>query len=211
MLIVTSDHGELFGEHGLANHGASVWEQLYSTPCLIRYPKAIPAGTVVRGLTSALDLMPTAFSLIGKEEWLADRTTLDGEPLRLDTQVDPDRALIVDAPPAVLPERFKQYPKLLYLLSIIARAARTSEFKYIWQSNGQKLLFRTGTPEDDQHNVLEEYPEIADDLHSRMVAFYEAVDPEFVIEQYPVAIGRTAGALMTNPAVRQELKRLGYM
>ena len=44
-----------------------------------------------------------------------------------------------------------------------------------------------------------------------MVAFYEAVDPEFVIEQYPVAIGRTAGALMTNPAVRQELKRLGYM
>ena len=211
VLIVTSDHGELFGEHGLANHGASVWEQLYSTPCLIRYPKAIPAGTVVRGLTSALDLMPTAFSLIGKEEWLADRTTLDGEPLRLDTQVDPDRALIVDAPPAVLPERFKQYPKLLYLLSIIARAARTSEFKYIWQSNGQKLLFRTGTPEDDQHNVLEEYPEIADDLHSRMVAFYEAVDPEFVIEQYPVAIGRTAGALMTNPAVRQELKRLGYM
>ena len=59
--------------------------------------------------------------------------------------------------------------------------------------------------------MLEEYPEIADDLHSRMVAFYETVDPEFVIEQYPGAIGRTAGALMTNPAVRQELKRLGYM
>ena len=196
LVLYLGDNGYLFGEHGLANHGASVWEQLYSTPCLIRYPKAIPAGTVVRGLTSALDLMPTAFSLIGKEEWLADRTTLDGEPLRLDTQVDPDRTLIVDAPPAVLPERFKQYPKLLYLLSIIARAARTSEFKYIWQSNGQKLLFRTGTPEDDQHNVLEEYPEIADNLHSRMVAFYETVDPEFVIEQYPVCL------LYTSPSPR---------
>ena len=30
IFIVTSDHGELFGEHGLLNHGASVWEELFS-------------------------------------------------------------------------------------------------------------------------------------------------------------------------------------
>ena len=211
ILVVTSDHGELFGEHGLANHGASVWEPLYATPCLIRYPKKIPAGTVVRGLTSALDLMPTVFSLIDRADWLRDRTTLDGMVIDPAAPPEADRVLVVDSPPAVLPERFKQYPKLLHLLSIIVRAARTHDYKYIWQSDGRRMLFRTGTPEEPEHDLLASRPEIADELHGRLVAFYEAIDPDFVMEHYPVNIGRTAGALMTNPAVRQELKRLGYM
>ena len=97
------------------------------------------------------------------------------------------------------------------MLSIIARAARTGDHKYIWQSDGQRWLFRTGTPEDAAHDLFATHRDIADDLHARMVAQYEAIDPAFVLEHYPVKIGRTAGALMTNPAVRQELKRLGYM
>lgn len=209
ILVVTSDHGELFGEHGLANHGASVWEEIYATPCLIRYPPAIPAGTVVRGLTSALDLMPTIFSLLDRTDWLSDRTTIDG--MVIDPARVRDRALVIDSPPAVLPERLKAYPHLLYLLSIISRAVRTSDYKYIWQSDGQRMLFRTGTPEDAAHDIIETHLQVADALHAELVAFYRAIDPDFVIEQYPIAIGRTAGALMTNPVIRKELKRLGYM
>jgi len=52
---------------------------------------------------------------------------------------------------------------------------------------------------------------VADALHRRMEAFYEAVSPGYNIREYPVAISKSVGARMTNPVVREELKRLGYM
>jgi arylsulfatase A-like enzyme len=210
ILIVTSDHGEMFGEHGLANHGATVWEELFSTPLLIRYPKKIAAGTVVRRLTSALDILPTVFDLLGKREWLEGRTVLDGEAIRPEMGAD-DRTLVIDSPPAVLPERFRKYPNVLYMLSIISRAVRTSSLKYIWQSNGQHFLFRVGDPEDEAHNQYQQLRGEAERLHSVMVDFYQQRDPGYALDKYPIALSRTVGARMTNPVVREELRRLGYL
>jgi hypothetical protein len=121
------------------------------------------------------------------------------------------RSLVVDAPPAVLPERFRKYPNVLYMLSIISRAVRTSGFKYIWQSNGQHALFRTGEPEDAVHNRYESDPAAAQRLHDIMVAFYRHIDERYRLDQYPIALSRTVGARMTNPVVREELRRLGYL
>lgn len=210
ILIVTSDHGEMFGEHGVVNHGATVWEQLFATPCLVRFPRRISAGTTVRRLTSALDLVPTVFELLDRSEWLSEQTTIDGEPISPDMPQD-DRALIVDSPPAVLPERFRKYPNVLYMLSIISRAVRTSCYKYIWQSNGQHSLFRVGEPEEPAYNRYQSQKADADRLHQAMVDFYRGIDPNHRLDQYPIQLSRTVGARMTNPVVREELRRLGYL
>jgi arylsulfatase A-like enzyme len=210
ILVVTSDHGEMFGEHGVANHGATVWEELFATPCLIRYPRAIAPGTVVKRLTSALDLVPTILSLIGKREWAEEQTVFDGQTI--DPSVGPDdRCLVVDAPPAVLPERFRKYPNVLYMLSVISRAVRTSAYKYLWHSNGQRALFRVGDPEDDAHNQYATNRTEADRLHDRMVNFYRSIAPDHRLDTYPISLSRTVGTRMTNPVVREELRRLGYL
>jgi len=210
ILIVTSDHGEMFGEHGIINHGATVWRELFETPCLIRYPKVVPAGTVVRRLTSALDFVPTVLSWIGQLEAVRGTTPFDGQPVCLDPGTD-DRALVLDSPPAVLPERFKKFPNTLYKLSVLHRAVRTSEYKYHWISNGERYLWPVGVPETPDASRLAAEPGVADALHRRMEAFYEAVSPGYNIREYPVAISKSVGARMTNPVVREELKRLGYM
>ena len=210
ILIVTSDHGEMFGEHGCVNHGATVWEQLFATPCLVRYPAAIPAGSVVRRLTSALDLFPTIFELLGEGSWARRQTVLDGESIQAGMEADA-RSLVVDSPPAVLPERFRKYPNVLYMLSIISRAVRTSAYKYIWQSNGQQALFRTGEPEDPAYNRFTSEPAEAQRLHEIMTAFYRDIDADYRLDQYPIALSRTVGARMTNPVIREELRRLGYL
>lgn len=210
ILIVTSDHGEFFGEHGFINHGASVWKELFETPCLIRYPRAIRPGTVVRRLTSALDLMPTVFDLIGRSAWLREQTVQDGRPVDFTPGTD-ERMLVLDSPPAVLPERFRKYPNTLYTLSILFRAARSTEYKYMWQSNGIRRLFKVGDPEEPSHDQLDAHPDVAERLHAAMVRFYQDIVPGYDIAQYPVVISREVGARMTNPAVREELKRLGYM
>lgn len=210
ILIVTSDHGELLGEHGVMNHGSTVWEELLAIPCIVHSPNGGGAKEISR-LTSSLDLLPTVFDIIGELEWLRNKTKLDGVSILSPPEGHQERVLVVDSPPAVLPERFKRYPMVLFEESKIARAARTSRYKYIWRSDGTQFLFRAGGGEDQRDNLISSAPEVASDLLKEIRSFYESVQPNFRMDLYPVRLSRSVGQKMTDPAVLLELKRLGYL
>ena len=60
MLIVTSDHGEAFGEHGTFKHGGSnLHSELVRVPLLIKLPGQRLAGTRIDIPTTTVDIMPT--------------------------------------------------------------------------------------------------------------------------------------------------------
>src|SRR5579872_197365 len=63
VIIVTSDHGEEFGEHGMTRHGFEVWETLVHVPLMIAAPGVAPRQIDV--LRSALDLAPTILAFFG--------------------------------------------------------------------------------------------------------------------------------------------------
>ncbi|HOO77030.1 MAG TPA: sulfatase [bacterium] len=66
LFIITSDHGELLGEHGWLTHGDfPPWEGLIHTPLIMVYPPAIPAGVRAEGLCEAVDIVPTICDLAG--------------------------------------------------------------------------------------------------------------------------------------------------
>ncbi|MEK6239766.1 MAG: sulfatase, partial [Planctomycetales bacterium] len=65
LIIVTSDHGEHFGEHDLYGHGGSVYEPLQHVPLIIRYPKKIPARLRVSQRISLRDLAATVSEISG--------------------------------------------------------------------------------------------------------------------------------------------------
>jgi arylsulfatase A-like enzyme len=44
IVIVTSDHGESLGDHGLTYHGAALYWDLIHVPLIISYPGHVPAG-----------------------------------------------------------------------------------------------------------------------------------------------------------------------
>jgi predicted AlkP superfamily pyrophosphatase or phosphodiesterase len=54
ILVVTSDHGEQFGEHGLDSHGNSLYLPLLHVPLMVRAPGRAPAGQRVRSSTLPL-------------------------------------------------------------------------------------------------------------------------------------------------------------
>ena len=64
LVIVLSDHGEAFLEHGLIYHGNSLYEEELQAPLIMRLPGVIPAGKRVVGNVSHVDLMPTALGLL---------------------------------------------------------------------------------------------------------------------------------------------------
>ena len=67
LVVFTTDHGELLGDHGLWMKGPFHYEELVRIPMLIRWPSGIPAGQRVRGLISQVDLVPTILAAIGEE------------------------------------------------------------------------------------------------------------------------------------------------
>ena len=62
-VILTSDHGEAFGEHGLYRHGFELWEELVRVPWIFHVPGVDPRRHKVR--RSAVDLVPTILDLFG--------------------------------------------------------------------------------------------------------------------------------------------------
>lgn len=77
LVVLLSDHGEEFMEHGtLANHGHSLQEEMLRIPLLLRGPN-LPAGRVVRGVVSHIDVAPTILDYLG----VARPETFRGESL----------------------------------------------------------------------------------------------------------------------------------
>jgi arylsulfatase A-like enzyme len=59
LIVVTSDHGEQFGEHGLYSHGNSVRRPLCHVPLAMAWPRRVPAGRRVEHPVSLCDVGQT--------------------------------------------------------------------------------------------------------------------------------------------------------
>jgi arylsulfatase A-like enzyme len=68
LLVVTSDHGEGFGEHGLFDHGESLYRTEIRVPLVIVLPGAGSAATLVRETVSLRDLPATIADLVGLKQ-----------------------------------------------------------------------------------------------------------------------------------------------
>ena len=66
LLILTSDHGEEFAEHGGLDHGRHLFEEVVRVPLLLRWPARLDAGLVDARVT-LLDIYPTIADLVTGE------------------------------------------------------------------------------------------------------------------------------------------------
>jgi arylsulfatase A-like enzyme len=65
LIVFASDNGYFYGEHGLSVERRLAYEESIRTPLLIRYPKAIRAGTVRDEFALNIDVAPTLLELAG--------------------------------------------------------------------------------------------------------------------------------------------------
>lgn len=80
LVIFTTDHGHLYGQHGLHAKGPFHYEDLLKVPFIARHPGRIPAGQRSQELVSLVDLAPTALSWCDIEVPVA-MTGIDQSPV----------------------------------------------------------------------------------------------------------------------------------
>lgn len=76
VVVLTSDHGEELGEHGIFGHG-SLRETLMRVPLVIAHPQRKTVGQVVESQVRSVDLVPTLLDLVD----LPPGEPLDGRSL----------------------------------------------------------------------------------------------------------------------------------
>jgi arylsulfatase A-like enzyme len=79
-IIVTSDHGEEFLDHGGLGHGTTVYGEQVRVPLLIVYPNRFEPGRRIDYLTHHIDLAPTLLDLAGIEKPAGFRGRTLAEP-----------------------------------------------------------------------------------------------------------------------------------
>jgi arylsulfatase A-like enzyme len=78
LIIVTSDHGEAFGESSIVGHALSVYQHQVHVPLLIKYPGQ-STGAKVEPPVSSVDILPTILEAIGDVQGQAGT---EGQSLR---------------------------------------------------------------------------------------------------------------------------------
>jgi arylsulfatase A-like enzyme len=77
LLVIVSDHGEAFGEHGALQHGTAAHQEQLHVPLILRGP-GIPPARRIDDPASLVDVAPTVFDLLG----LPPLASPDGRSLR---------------------------------------------------------------------------------------------------------------------------------
>jgi len=78
ILVVTSDHGELFGEHGVFYHGNSLYRPAVHVPLLVSWPSGIRQAQRIQAGVSLKDLPATILDFLD----LSSQTALPGTSFR---------------------------------------------------------------------------------------------------------------------------------
>lgn len=63
LVVLTSDHGESFGEHGETGHGLTAYRSTLQVPLILKGP-GVPAGATVETRLGLVDLLPSLLELI---------------------------------------------------------------------------------------------------------------------------------------------------
>ncbi len=67
MVVVTSDHGEEFWDHGSVGHGHNVYEELLHVPMFVRLPGVTDGLRRLDAPVGLVDVMPTILDALGRE------------------------------------------------------------------------------------------------------------------------------------------------
>lgn len=163
LVIFTSDNGPwlIRGEHGgraepLRDGKASAYEGGFRVPTVMRWPGVVPAGRTCDELASTLDLLPTLALLAGVQP-PSDRV-IDGHDIR---------PLITGQAGAVSPHK-----EFFYWTHTGLRAVRQGPWKlHLTQQRDGRMfqpeLYNLDEDVGEQHNLIDQYPAIAQRLWIR--------------------------------------------
>ena len=162
LVVITSDHGELFGEHGAHAHGSSVYWRSLHVPLLVSWPGHVPVGRRIADPVSLRDIPATVLGLAFPDTPGA----LPGRSL-LAVQDAPmgSRSIAVSE---LSPEEFTR--ELPAMRNGALQSLAGEGWQYVRASNGHEEVYWTGVAGDTLVTVPAVRSAIIDSARTRLAA-----------------------------------------
>lgn len=202
MIIVTSDHGEYFGEHGLVSHGPYLYDQVIRVPLVVKYPKGMSQGGISSKFVSTIDLFPTICEIVGY-----DRKKVFQEVQGISLLSDHEHEFVISQRknfPEGLPYWKGRYPHLSEYFDQYDYgdliALRDKKYKFVWSSKERHALFDLETHPQEEVNLANKEPSICLSYLNKL-------------EKWRKDLYRMEGesGASFDEAMRKQLRSLGYI
>ena len=187
LVVVTSDHGEEFKEHGGLSHAKRLHEELLRVPLLFWWPGRIPAGTRVETPAQTVDVLPTLLELaVGEAPPTVPGRSFAARLLSRDAEDAAAGADVVLA--QIRPSRWS-----------LTASLEGSRYKYVSRDDAPHRLFDLAADPGERRDLLYDRPEVADRLRELAAAL--GVEAEAVaVAPEPV-----------SPETMRRLREIGYV
>ncbi len=176
LIIVTSDHGENLGEHGLIEHSLSMYETTLHVPLLIRYPENFKAGDSLNDLVSLVDITPT---ILDSCDIRGEIGMLEPQMVSLAREDRPRRKFVAaenERPMNGIRLMRSKFPTFdTTKIDHPMRAIRTERHKYIWSVGDGAELYDLRDDPGELHNLISEQPEIRNELHGMLAKWMKEI------------------------------------
>ncbi|NOX54748.1 MAG: sulfatase-like hydrolase/transferase [Planctomycetes bacterium] len=159
IVIYTSDHGEMAGDHGLYEK-MCMFEPSVAVPLIVSYPGHLPEGKVAKGIVENMGIYPTLMELLG---WDIPED-IDARSFAR-ALTDPD----CETQPAAFAQ-FNPWPKAVGEYMI-----RTPKYKYIYNVGSTPELYDEQADPGEFVNLAgrPEFKKIEDDLRSQLFRWHD--------------------------------------
>ena len=192
VLLVFSDHGDLFGEWNVWGHSSRIHNSLCRVPLIIRYPWERPRREP--GLTSLQTLHDHLVDIgsserPGSEALVSDRVFVEYHGLETQYLSRPwtEHGIPVDRVNC-------------YQASVVE-----GDHRLLWDSQGTVELYEPRTDPDETHDLADERPGVVEELRSAVAD--RLGTPQERQDAYDGRVDRT----VTDREVRRRLEDLGYV
>jgi arylsulfatase A-like enzyme len=150
LIIITSDHGESFGNHDLFGHGNSLYFETIHVPLIFYWPGRIPEGVKVPQVVSLRRIPTTIMELLFKDNDSHKFPGISLSHLWSKNQGD-------DATEPVLAEltsgRFKGGPPNYPTSQTGLKTLITEKWHYIFSDSGREELYAWPKDRDESENL----------------------------------------------------------
>ncbi|MFT4623919.1 MAG: arylsulfatase A-like enzyme [Myxococcota bacterium] len=204
VVIVTSDHGEQFGEHGLYLHNFSVYQPLVAVPLLIHYPSRVSPGRVTMPVNTS-SIFHTSLELTGLPAPDPAVQAINSDSL-LSAEPRPVVAELTE--PCANPERRRLDAEVRDWTATYQAFYDDDGTKYIEGSNGVHELYDLTTDPREATNLVDTEP--VERLAVRLAAWREAI-PRLERSEEDAAASMKQRDNAVDPELLKQLEDLGYV
>lgn len=161
VVIVTSDHGENIGEHGMIDHVFSMYDTTVRVPLILRYPPRFPKSEVCNDLVSLIDVMPTILELCDAVDPKEDALRFQYSLCNADREIRPAIFAENDRPENGLQLLRRHFPNFdTGHLNCRTRMVRTGQYKLINNVLSYMELFDLIKDPGEENDISKERKEL---------------------------------------------------